>query len=311
MKNVFLLLLTLFSGHGLLAQRYAQQLFGDIKKETVTYSEDRKLKMDVYQPVGDHVINRPLFIYVHGGGFAGGRRDEPSIVDFCKNLASRGYVVASLSYTLNMKGKSFGCDQPATNKLATFRQAGEEINLATKYFIDHRNVFGINPELIVLAGSSAGAEAVVHASFWPETQQALPPGFKFAGLISMAGAIYDLNLINANTAIPMMFFHGTCDNLVPYGTASHHYCKESDVGYLKLYGAASMVERLKELNVGYYLLTGCNEGHEWNSRPISEYQSDIANFILQNVMNKRFRQIHEIIRNKRSCKQTPPEVCAN
>jgi hypothetical protein len=211
-----------------------------------------------------------------------------------------------------MKGKSFGCDQPAKNKLATFRQAGEEINVATKYFIDHQNVYGINPEWIILAGSSAGAEAVVHAAFWPETQQALPHGFKFAGLISMAGAIYDLNLINANTAIPMMFFHGTCDNLVPYGTASHHYCKESDVGYLMLYGAASMVERLKKLNVGYYLLTGCNDGHEWNSRPINEYQSEIANFIFQDVMSKRLRQINEIIRNKRSCKLTEtPEFCAN
>jgi predicted esterase len=63
---------------------------------------------------------------------------------------------------------------------------------------------------------------VLHAAFWPETQQALPADFKYGGLISMAGAIFDLALINEQSAMPIQLFHGSCDNLVPYGSAPHH-----------------------------------------------------------------------------------------
>ncbi len=312
MKNVLLFLVaTLFENAGN-AQRFVQQVFDDTKKETVTYYEDRGLQMDVYQPVGDTFSNRPVLIFVHGGGFAGGRRDETAIVDFCENLTRRGYVVASISYTLTMKGKSFSCDQPAKNKLTTFKQTAQEINVATTYLIENRTRFRINPARIVLAGSSAGAEGVVQAAYWPDTKQSLPSGFKYAGIISMAGAIYDIDLINAATAIPMMFFHGTCDNLVPYGTASHHYCDKNDVGYLMLYGAASMAARLRELKVGYYLLTGCNDGHEWSSRPFMKYQSEIAKFFYQYVIEKKFRQEHKIVDANRSCALTEtPEVCTN
>jgi hypothetical protein len=108
---------------------------------------------------------------------------------------------------------------------------------------------------IILAGSSAGAEAVLHAAYWtandlidlPE-QPALPEDFKYGGVISMAGALVDTNLITKENAIPTLLFHGTCDNLVPFGTAPHHYCDESDKGYLMLHGANSIAKRLHHLN---------------------------------------------------------------
>ena len=52
---------------------------------------------------------------------------------------------------------------------------------------------------MVLAGSSAGAEAILHTAYWPATRAAdgqalLPPDFRYAGVISMAGGLGILGL---------------------------------------------------------------------------------------------------------------------
>ncbi|MEM6522733.1 MAG: alpha/beta hydrolase [Bacteroidota bacterium] len=291
-------------------QRYQDQIFNEVARTTVTYLEDKQLQMDIYQPVGDTQLDRPVLLFVHGGGFAGGARDEPEIMDFCKNMARRGIVAVSMSYTLVMKGKSFSCDQAAANKLTTFQSVSDEIVEATEYLIEHKGDLKINPNVIVLAGSSAGAEAVLHVAYQNEARAKLPQDFTYAGVVSMAGAIYDINLINEETAIPTQLFHGTCDNLVPYGTAPHHYCHEDQVGYLILHGPQTIAQKLKNLNKGFYVLTGCNDNHVWAGRPFKKYRSEIADFVKQDVIEGKFRQIHEILPLNKNCALVEaPKIC--
>lgn len=313
MKKVIALIIVFgFSTLQLLAQRYQNQIFNqvDIKTETYMVNKKESLKLDIYQPQNDDAANRPLILFVHGGGFAGGSRDEPEIAEFCKNMARRGMVAVSMSYTLTMKGKSFGCDQSAENKLTTFKFAASEINEAASYLLKNKNKLKISTELIILAGSSAGAEAVLHAAFLPETQKSLPSDFQYAGLISMAGAIIDLNLITKETAIPMQLFHGTCDDLVPYGSAPHHFCEEKDAGYLILHGAGSITKHLQSLNKGYYLVTGCNDNHAWAGKPFKHYQEEIADFITHDALQRKLRQIQEVILTDSNCSIVPSlNVC--
>ena len=66
------------------------------------------LQLDVYRPVGDAVAQRPLVVFVHGGGFSGGSRTSPEIVDEANTLARQGYVTASISYRLTPGGCSAG-----------------------------------------------------------------------------------------------------------------------------------------------------------------------------------------------------------
>tara|TARA_R110002012_G_scaffold252147_1_gene430328 strand:+ start:132629 stop:133636 length:1008 start_codon:yes stop_codon:yes gene_type:complete len=301
---ILLILAMSFSSHlKSLAQRYENQIFNEVDIQTQVYLEtdSEELKLDIYQPKNDEMENRPILLFVHGGGFAGGARDEYAIMEFCKNMARRGIVAVSMSYTLSMKGQSFGCNQAAENKMNTFKQAGLEISKATVHLLNQAKVLKIDPSKIVLTGSSAGAEAVLHAAFWPEANTPLPDNFQFGGLISMAGAIYDLDLINKKTAIPMQFFHGTCDDLVPYGTAPHHYCNESDIGYLLLHGAGSIVEKLEELNKGFYLVTGCNDNHSWSGKPFFSFRSEIADFVYHDVVLQKLRQHHQVIKEFDSC----------
>jgi len=294
------------------SQRYKNQIFDEVTEQTFTYliTKNDTLQLDIYQAIKDTQKMRPMILFVHGGGFAGGARDEPAIQEFCKNMARRGIVSASMSYTLTMKGKSFSCDQSAKNKMATFKQAGLEIAEATKFLLDSMERLNIDSAKIILAGSSAGAEAVLHTAFWPEAKEPLPNQFKYGGVISMAGAIFDLNLINEESAIPLQLFHGTCDNLVPYGSAPHHYCDKEDVGYLMLYGAGSIAEKMKSLNKGYYLLTGCGDNHSWAGKPFKHYREEIADFVYHEVIQQKFRQVQEILMINDNCDfAVSPEVC--
>jgi len=296
------LALLCFSAARLQAQRYLTPQFTDISMETRTYTimGADTLALDIYQAAADKAIQRPVLLYVHGGGFAGGTRDEGETPAFAEYLAQRGYVVISMSYRLSMKGKSFSCDQDAPNKIATFLASVEDIYTASQFIVTHQEEWRIDPKQIVLAGSSAGAEAVLHAAYWPKDQ--LPTEvarqseeIHFAGVISMAGAIIDLQMITAASAMPTLLFHGTCDNLVPYATAAHHYCQAGTPGYMILHGAKSIADRLAHLGKPFSLFTSCGGQHEWASKPMKDYPQHFASFFYHDVLQKEFRQIHEVI----------------
>ncbi len=66
------------------------------------------LSMDIYSSTGNTDAAKPLVIFLHTGNFlpryvnngTSGARDDSATVAFCKRLAQRGYVVASISYRL-------------------------------------------------------------------------------------------------------------------------------------------------------------------------------------------------------------------
>ncbi len=292
-------------------KRYLSPIFSHVHSRTITYYRDveNPLRLDYYWPKGDAEEKRPLIIYVHGGGFSGGQKDEPHQVQFAQQMAKRGFAVAAISYRLTMRGQSFGCDQLAKNKIKTFKYATEDIWKATNFILDRAQQFGIDKEKIILAGSSAGAEAVLHAAYWTakdlrdlKTRIKLPKGFRYGGLISMSGAITDTALINADNAIPSLLFHGSCDELVPFESAPHHYCNNNDKGFLVLHGANSIAKRLHNLNKPYWLLAECGGGHEWNYLPMRNYVQGISETIWDFVIEDKTWQQRDILNKNEPCK---------
>ena len=249
------------------------------KRLGLEYAEKsgHSLGMDIYFP-REPLGHLPLLLFVHGGGFSEGRRDDPRYVQFAEAMARKGYPVAAISYRLTMKGRSFGCDQSAENKIAAFRAASEDIWDATRFLLDKSQELGIGPPpRIVLCGSSAGAEAVLHAAYWPEAP--LPDGFRFSGVIGMAAALLDLGWISPENALPTLLFHGVDDPLVPFGSDSHHYCPPDAPGHLILHGSASIARHLKELNKPYILVKGTEGGHGWADKPMFDHQDILFTFL--------------------------------
>ncbi len=87
----------------------AESSYTVLKEENITYAEGLShnitstssfaipLKLDVYYP-NNNSTNRPVYMFIHGGGFTGGTKTKPEIVDMANFYASRGWVFVSVDY---------------------------------------------------------------------------------------------------------------------------------------------------------------------------------------------------------------------
>jgi predicted peptidase len=292
----YILFFFLFNITAVFTQELYLHKVSKVKERTYTYQKiknKKNLKLDFYKPKnikGEY----PLLVYVHGGGFSGGNRDDVIAKDFANEMASYGYAVASISYRLTMKNLGFGCSTAADLKLKAFDEASADISNAIQYILKRNRKFNINKNKIVLVGSSAGAETILNLAYTYKNT-ILEDDFNFAGIISMSGALKNIQKITKKNAIPTQLFHGKKDELVPYATAAHHYCLPTDVGFLTLYGSRSIADQLKKLNKSYYLYSIEDGDHSWNSRPIYECKKEILDFLYVDVLNNQKRQIEKNI----------------
>jgi len=267
--------------------------------ETYTYfqNDSLTLDLDLFLPDNPRQEDVPVVVYVHGGGFSTGERNSGH--NLAKHLVENNIACASISYTLYMKDKSFGCDGILSEKVKAIRIAASQLWHATHYLIQKREQHYLDTSRIFIAGSSAGAETVLHAAYWNRSsmqlyEEVLPQKFGYAGVIAGAGAIMDLNLITEENKLPMMFFHGDEDPLVPYATASHHYCPPHASGWLMLFGSYSIAEHLRELNGTYSLTTFQGGGHSYAGAFIHQNQQPLVEFINRVLSVEQFREHVEI-----------------
>lgn len=262
--------------------------------KTLTYYEDDSLKLELDLFLPDSIPNGkiPLVIYAHGGGFSTGDRGGGH--NLAKFLSKKGIAVASISYPLYMKGRSFGCDGILSEKIKAIQIAANQMWLGTAFFIENQEKFNIDTARIFIAGSSAGAETVLHAAFWDRKmmniyENKLPDGYKYAGIISGSGAIMDLNLITRETLVPVMMFHGDKDPVVPYATASHHFCPANSSGWLMLFGSQSIYNHILNLGGDVLLISYVNGNHSIAGAHFYQDQQPVYDFIKQVTLGENFQ----------------------
>jgi acetyl esterase/lipase len=117
-------------------------------RSDVTYciSEDgTQLKMDVYSPQSTGGP-APVVVYVHGGGWMSGSKNDDIARDYFGELAQRGYLVASLNYRLAPK--------------YTFPVQIEDVKCAIRHLRANAASYNLDPEHIGAMGGSAGGHLV-------------------------------------------------------------------------------------------------------------------------------------------------------
>ena len=276
--------------------------FAQVKMTTYTYAIKGldTLKMDVYTPKNMKKSDSvPVLLWMHGGGFVGGDRAYTSEKKLAELAANNGYLGVFISYRLSRKGQltGFGCDCPKSEKLLTFKNAAIDFLDAAKFIYQNKNVFGADTTKIIAGGSSAGAEGMLDAVYMREYfVDDLKPyqNIKFAGVFSLAGAMVNADYITMNNALPSAFFHGTADNLVPYGSSAHHECSADRVGYLMLDGSATIVDKLKKLEKPYYFYKVIGGKHELSSIPF-EHLDDVFTFFDETIVKKEIIQTVKIV----------------
>jgi len=303
MKKSLLAVLAFFALHIATAQEF----------KTLTYfvNDTTKLELDLFLPKIKSKDKLPLLIHVHGGGFSGGKREDGHHI--AKYAAGQGYAAASITYTLYMKGKKFSCDGILTEKVKAFQIGANQLWQATLFFISNADKYNIDSTKIFISGSSAGAETALHAAFWDRNvmslyPQKLPESFKYAGIISGSGAIMDVNLITKQNLIPALFFHGSCDLTVPYGTAAHHYCPTNSSGWIMLFGSYSIYNHIVGLNGSTHLYTYCGGGHEYSDELFAKGQQHIVDFMNAALKGEK-EQAHTIIATGKQCKSGDYDFC--
>ena len=190
------------------------------------------LYFDVYDPSpGSETVvdgvSKPTILFVFGGGFIGGERSDPGYFKWFRLMNDNGYRVITIDYRLGLKGKkvSFsptGLIGTARNTVKAVEIGVEDLFSAVSYIVANSEALGVDPDNIVLAGSSAGAIISLGAEYFISNGEAiaktLPEGFNFRGVISYAGAIVDDGgkPKYATAPCPTLLFHGTEDRLVQY-----------------------------------------------------------------------------------------------
>tara|TARA_R110000868_G_scaffold30865_1_gene113688 strand:+ start:443 stop:1330 length:888 start_codon:yes stop_codon:yes gene_type:complete len=274
-------------------------------KSTYTYAIKGldTLKLDVYSPKKlKETDSLPVVLWMHGGGFAGGKRDNPDEVKMMNYLTENGYIGISISYRLLLKDskKGFGCDCPKTFKLDVFRQATIDYLDAAKYIVENKEILQIDPTKIIAGGSSAGAEGVLNAvylkSFFIDDVSKYN-NVSFAGLISLAGALVDIDYLSHENTVPTVLFHGTDDNLVPFGKAPHHYCTPEKLGYLILDGSEIIADKLHDLGESYYFYKVIGGRHELSSIPFDQLDT-IMEFFEKTIIDSEIIQTKKIVTKK-------------
>ena len=93
--------------------RYEEEIFDNVYVTSGVYygtniqeglfgDSDEDLYLDVYEPYGDDLENRPVVIFMFGGSFIGGSRTSSDIVELCTRYAKRGYVAVAIDYRLTL-----------------------------------------------------------------------------------------------------------------------------------------------------------------------------------------------------------------
>ncbi|MBT3212167.1 MAG: alpha/beta hydrolase fold domain-containing protein [Planctomycetaceae bacterium] len=116
--------------------------------------------MEIHFPQGHLATNDvvPGIIMFHGGGWGGGKREQFRYL--CDYFASRGLVAASVSYRLATKADA----GDGSRKRVCITDAKSAI----RWYKQHADELGIDPQRIIAGGGSAGGHICLLATTNPE-----------------------------------------------------------------------------------------------------------------------------------------------
>lgn len=266
--------------------RYYDEIFSNVDVTSdVTYGQNmnvnnqmQSLELDIYRPQGDVVTNRPLIILAHGGSFYAGDKTSPDIVSLCTHFAKMGYVCASIEYRLeNVLNVLLSSDVEKTFLNIVYDAVSDEkaaIRFFRKSVAVDGNPYGINPNIVVVGGVSAGAILGIHTAYLddtlkfpnkiePDAPDALEgnsgnPGYWSVpqAVVNLCGAIGDTMWLEALDQ-PFVSVHTEDDAVVPYASDTAN----PGIPIILVHGSYSMHNRAMNIGLENPFLSFPTGGH--------------------------------------------------
>lgn len=145
--------------------------------QTLSYGSDPLQGLNLWVPKAERPA--PLVLFVHGGGWKRGSKDNAMSRAMPGHMMEQGYAFASIDYRL----------VPA----ATVEQQAADVAAALAYLLERADALGIDRSRVVLTGHSAGAHLV--ALVGTDERYLKAAGLSFAdidGVMPNDGAAYDV-----------------------------------------------------------------------------------------------------------------------
>lgn len=226
--------------------RYLDRIFDNlIIHSDIIFSESvnengvlQKHRLDVYMPEGDVETNRPVIMWIHGGGFTfGNDKTQKYIVDMASRFARLGYVGVSVDYRLRAK--------PRENFSSTVSEAVEDALKGLDWIRKYSEALRIDPEKIIVAGGSAGGMIAVALCINDVSGSVRHDKSGIRALVNLWGSpsMESIPLDIDPGDPPAVIVHGTEDALVP------------------LVNSENLVAALKANNIAYEFVVIPGAGH--------------------------------------------------
>ncbi|MCS7189897.1 MAG: hypothetical protein NZ933_08935 [Bacteroidia bacterium] len=229
------------------------------------------LLFDLYEPEGDTMAKRPVIILIHAGSFLPasiassafgrspiGTRKDSGIVALCREFARRGYVAISADHRVGWNAQATTQEARAQSIIQAVWRAMQDGRALVRFLRKDAattNQFRIDPDRIVMGGSSSGAYVGLHVAYLNLPQELSLPKFQTSGgqpfvdttavgmdrgsgpeagpnafeggsgnpgypshiqaVLNLGGAVGDTAFIQ-NEGIPVVSLHGVQDPSTPY-----------------------------------------------------------------------------------------------
>lgn len=244
---------------------------------------DLELTLDLYQP-SLPTGPKPLILFLHGGAFYVGDKQEPAYRDFCKHFASMGYVTASMNYRMGFHVGKGEIERAGYVAL-------QDAHAAMRFLVSHAAEYGIDPARLFVAGSSAGSITALNLAFMTEKDRPksshggkgffngddlgpidgsgndIKVAFKIKAVANMWGAVSSTSILS-NSRTGIVSFYGDQDTVVPFAEGYPFSSAGEVISKMlseKMYGSICIdsVARGKGLHSRIYAFPG--EGHALNT----------------------------------------------
>ena len=182
------------------------------------------LYLDLYRPAteGTPLASRPTVVFAHGGSFKNGHRKVAEINPYLRDMAARGWTMASINYRLRPVGTTGSKPnhelivEAALGDSDTLRDAHHDMLAAVRFLRANAGAYGVDPDRIAVGGSSAGAVTALQAAINtedPGTSGTADESSDVAAAVSVSGAA-DPDHIEPGDP-PFYMIHGGMDTTVP------------------------------------------------------------------------------------------------
>lgn len=142
--------------------------------EEHSYGEGKRERLDYIYTKACKELKRPLFFYIHGGGWIAGNKESRR--NYCGKFADSGYFVVNIEYDLAPEAK--------------FPVAINQCIRAVDYVLDHAEKYHLDTDRIAVGGESAGVYYAAFVSAISKNKEILGE----LGLPQMRNAKFDVKV---------------------------------------------------------------------------------------------------------------------